>query len=101
MKKLYLAILTTAGTLAGNLQADLPICIAANVPNQERQILERNCWEIRSRIAERFAGYGALSSSGFSNTVKYEITRYLQSVRTQAALSLLNELQSNGFKDYI
>lgn len=67
----------------------------------ERKILIDNCYVIKSNIAEKFAGMGALNSSGYKLAVKQGITNYLNSVRTQTAMQLLQEYQANGFRDFL
>lgn len=67
----------------------------------ERKILIDNCYVIKSNIAEKFAGMGALNSSGYKLAVKQGITNYLNSVGTQTAMQLLQEYQANGFRDFI
>ncbi len=75
----------------------------AYAASSDRQMLERNCQLISSRIAEQFAGMGAgaLSSSGFPLAVKQEITQYLTRVGTAAAKQFLMELQQTNFRGYI
>lgn len=65
----------------------------------ERQLLLNRCHEIRARVNERFAS--AYHSSGRINSIKMEITNYLNSVRTITARQLLSELQANDFRDFI
>ena len=109
MKTVFLAISFTCGIFISNVdahqQVDQTLCHL--VSQNERQILIQNCHQIRAHIAEYFAslgggmGGGLLSSSGFQNAVKQEITNYLRSIRTSTALQLLNEFQANGFRDFI
>jgi hypothetical protein len=105
MKTFFLAVTFTGGLFFANVEGHQQADSAYSqlVSQNERQILIQNCHQIRAQIASQFSGMGsgALHSSGFKNTVKHEITNYLQSVRTHTSLQLLNEFQANGFRDFM
>ncbi len=59
----------------------------------EYKILKQNCSLIVANVRERYAGMGAINSSGFTQDVKANITNYLFSVRTDAAKKLYQECE--------
>lgn len=103
MKTFFLAALIGSGLFVGHVEGHQQVDQASCqlVTQSERQILIQNCHIIRTRVAQYFISLNqSLQSTGFQHTVKQEITNYLHSVRTPAALQLLNEFQANDFRDF-
>ena len=88
MKSIFLAAPLSSDFLAGNVEAQHRPTLAFYqlISQNERDILIQNCHQIRTQIAAQFSGMGAKRSNAYQNTVKQEITNYLQSVRTPTAL---------------
>lgn len=69
----------------------------ASQASLERKMLEQNCHSIIAQINARFAGFGGFDSSGRIQTIAQEVTRYLTSVGTPTARSLLKEYEQRGW----
>lgn len=70
----------------------------------EAGALKQNCLLIKAMIAEMFAGMGSggsLGGSAYVNTVKQEVTHYLKSVGTPAALNLLKSYEATGWQKWV
>lgn len=107
MKTIFLTIIATSGLFVGHVEGYQQSILTSyrTTSQNEREILIQRCYEIQARVAAQFAGMGAggsgLSGSGYRNEVKFQITNYLQAVRTHTALQLLKEFQANNFRDFV
>jgi hypothetical protein len=65
--------------------------------SSERQYLIEQCHLIRAQVAEIYG----VRNSAFILGTRSGITRYLRSVGTFTAMSLLAEIEANNFKDFL
>ena len=95
----------TSVFLADKVEARQSISSQASQPKHwtqdERQILQRYCSQISSRIMQQAAAQGGGWSSGYDAAIRQEITNYLLSVGTPTALQMIREYEANGFRGFV
>jgi len=67
----------------------------------ERKYLLQKCQELAASVGHKHAMlYGSCSSSAYNQEIRRVISNYLLSVRTPAALKLLEEIEESQWKGY-
>jgi len=66
----------------------------------ERKYLLQKCQELKASVDHKHAMSGSCSSSAYNQEIKRVISNYLLSVRTPAALKLLEEIEESQWKGY-